>query len=105
MIRDGEAILVESASDVIEFLDLSHGTREPVAFRVDPRDRLNALDRQVLDAMPARKAVSPDAVAAAAGLPLPVVWSALGALEVAGWVAQESSGWRLARLTGAAPSH
>ena len=105
MIRDGEAILVESAADVLEFLDLSRGLREPAAYRSDPRDRLSTADRQVLDAMPSRRVVSADTVAAAAGLPLAAVWSALGALEVGGWVSQETSGWRLARLTDVAQAH
>ena len=105
MIRDGEAILVESAADVIELLDLSRGRGSAEPLRADARDRLSEGLRQVLDAMPTRRPVSADAVAVAAGLPTTVVWSALGVLEAQGWVSQESTGWRLARLTRAAHAH
>lgn len=99
MIRDGEAILVESAADVIELLDLSHARREGSAPQVasDARDGLSSTERRVLDALPARAAVGADALAVASALSIAVVWSALGVLEAGGWVTQEPTGWRLAR--------
>ncbi len=100
MIRDGDAVLVESAGDVLELLDLAGGQRASGAGAdADERAGLSSAEKQVLDAMPTRSALSADALAAAAAMPTPEVWSALGVLETRGWVRQEAAGWRLARLT------
>lgn len=104
MIRDGEAVLVESADDVIGLLDLSHPGKAPRHGTTDARDALSGTERRVLDAMPTRSSVSADAVASAAALPVAVVWAALGVLEAQGWVSQQTTGWRLARLPSAVPS-
>lgn len=104
MIRDEAAILVESAQDVIELLDLSGGVRASSAqFRVDEHDRLSASEKRVLDALSPRIGVGVEAISAAAALPLAEVWPALGVLEARGWVRQDTTGWRVARLTRAAP--
>lgn len=100
MIRDAEAILVQSIADVLDFLDLSRAGNRPAVVAVADRDRLSGTERQVLDAMPARSAMGAERVAVASGLPIAAVWAALGVLEVGGWVSQQSDGWRLARLTG-----
>ena len=101
MIRDGDALLVESPGDVLDLLDLSHASRAggPAAPDRRARDGLAARERTVLDALPSRGAVTTEALAAAAAVPSQQAWAALGILEAGGWVQAEAEGWRLARLT------
>ncbi len=101
MIRDGDALLVESAQEVLDLLDLASGRHDTGAFPADERDRLSVTEKQVLDALPTRSAVDAEELAAASAIPVPAVWSALGVLEAQGWVRQDAGGWRLARLTRA----
>ncbi len=98
MIREGTAILVDSAADVAELLDFS-GVQAAPDFPVDPRDRLTRAEKCVLDSLPIRASISTDAITVSSGLSPSAVWAALGVLEVGGWVTADSSGWRLARLT------
>ncbi|MDQ5972897.1 MAG: DNA-protecting protein DprA [Actinomycetota bacterium] len=101
MIRDGDALLVESPGDVLDLLDLSHASHShgPVAPDPRPRDGLAARERTVLDAVPSRGTVTAEALAAAAAVPIQEAWAALGVLEAGGWVLADAEGWRLARLT------
>lgn len=98
MIGDGDAVLVASAADVLGFLDLTRTERgEGVS---TARDRLSPSERRILDSMPTRSSIGPDALASASALPLAAVWAGLGSLEAGGWVKQLSTGWKLARLPG-----
>lgn len=92
MIRDGEALLVTRARDVVEEagplrLPLPDGAVDP------PIDGLSDAERRVFDAMPPVGARTPRELAADSGLPLSDVRAVLPALELAGRVGADDSGW------------
>jgi DNA processing protein len=98
-IRMGAATLVTAAADVLELIGESgeHLTEEPRA-RPQPRDRLTARHRQVLDAVPVERGARIDSIARAAGIRITEVSTALAHLERCGLVEQSEAGWRLAAL-------
>jgi DNA processing protein len=108
MIREGVAILVSDLPDLLDMLDLTHGTRP--TDRGGPvrdgrperggRDLLSARERTVLDALPARGTLGLDALVRAAGLPLADVLASVGMLTASGWAREDAGGWRLARAGG-----
>lgn len=98
LIREGRAVCVTSAEEVIELVgsigaDLAPQPRGPVL----PRDALNDETRRVLEAVPARGGAGPAAIAIAAGVDLTTTLACLGGLAAAGFVEQSDRGWRLRR--------
>lgn len=97
MIRDGAAQLVSRAAEVIE-------TAGPISVGADgpgPERRLDVLsdtEAQVYEALPASASVTVRELSESSGQPLAAVRGALPALELAGLVRQNESGWsRVAR--------
>jgi DNA processing protein len=97
MIRNGQAVLVTSAADVLELisdmgeamLPLSHGQSRAT-------DALTETQLAVFEAIPARRRVSVGDIALAAGVSVPTCLSALTALESAGLVEGDERGWSVA---------
>jgi DNA processing protein len=97
MIRNGQAVLVTSAAEVLELisdmgeamLPLSHGQRRAT-------DALTETQLAVFEAIPARRRVSVGDIALAAGVSVPTCLSALTALEAAGLVEGDERGWLVA---------
>ncbi|MBY6350190.1 DNA-processing protein DprA [Rhodococcoides corynebacterioides] len=97
MIREGEAVLVTGAQDVVAEIG-------PVGSEMgasDERDslfgrRLDALPEtaaRTLDALPTAGAVQPEEVSVTSGIPVAAVRSALVVLEVEGYARRGRSGW------------
>lgn len=96
-LRTGAAHLVTCGADVLELLsppgeNLLEERREAER----SRDRLTLRQRQVLDAVPVSTPRRATHVAAAAGVGLREVQSALSVLEARGWVRQVGDAWALA---------
>jgi DNA processing protein len=97
MIRNGQAVLVTSAAEVLELisdmgeamLPLSHGQRRAT-------DALTETQLAVFEAIPARRRISVGDIALAAGVSVPTCLSALTALEAAGLVEGDERGWLVA---------
>ena len=98
LIRDGEAVLVGSATDVRSLL-LPMG-EAPVEDLLGPRRRHDAVPpelRPVLEALPGRGSASAAELAATSGVSMMACLASLGALAELGWVEQTDAGaWRLA---------
>jgi DNA processing protein len=96
IIRDWGAICVTGARDVTEVLsfpgdELPGRARGPVL----PRDALDPVTRQVLEAVPARAGRGPARIAVVAGVGFDTAMRCLGALAAAGFVERTDRGWRL----------
>jgi DNA processing protein len=97
MIRNGQAVLVTSAAEVLELisdmgqamLPLSHGQSRAT-------DVLTETQLAVFEAIPARRRVSVGDIALIAGVSVPTCLSALTALESAGLVEGDERGWLVA---------
>lgn len=97
LLRDGGAILVTRAEEVIELVGRM-GELPPVeAGPATPLDGLTDAERRIYDALPKRGARSADEVAVAAGIPAYQVVGPLAMLEMAGLVTHEGGRWRMAR--------
>ena len=97
LIRESGALLVTEASEVLEVLAPAgqHLTRR--ARGADrPRDRLSHRQRQVLEAVPLRRAADDFSIAGTAGISPLEVRGSLQALEALGLVQRQGFGWRLA---------
>ena len=97
MIREGEAILVANASDV---LVEAGPLRLPVDdSTVDQRVTDGLIGDQLLvyEALPAVGGLAPQQLAEASGLPIGNVRAALPMLELAGFVVSDESGWHRVR--------
>jgi len=105
LIRDGEAVLVSSAEDIVAALGEVDAAR-PTYARDQPRafDALTDQQKAVCEAMPARRAVCVDELCAITGEAPLAVLVALGQLASLGVVAQAEEGrWKVvprARSTG-----
>lgn len=104
ILRTLEGRLVTCADEIIEEVgqigdDLAPLRRGPER----ARDRLGTTLSQVLDGVPARTATGPEEIAAAAGVALRIALRALPALEAAGFVVRDDTGWRLAPDTAGQP--
>ncbi|MQY28043.1 DNA-processing protein DprA [Nocardia aurantia] len=98
MIRDGEAMLVTRAEEV---LDEAGPLRLSVPDRVVADDRTPDGDEGlVYAALPQIGSRVPDDLAELSGLPLSAVRAALPALEMAGLVGSDASGWFRLTRTG-----
>jgi DNA processing protein len=103
----GGALAVTSAAEVIEAVgDLGTDLAEDEQAPMSARDRLDPRARRVLDAVPVRRPATLDAVARTAGLSPWETASALGILDVGGFVRSVPDGWvlvpsvRIARSAG-----
>lgn len=97
MIRDGEAVLVTGATDVLELIS-PLGTVQGAEPAVQPGllDDLGPEQARVMDALPARAAAGFDNLVRASGLTVTQVRAALGMLELGGHVRRDGVGWRRA---------
>jgi DNA processing protein len=96
LIREHQATLVTRASEVLELIGpMGESLAEPPRSERRPRDGLSPVAQRVLDGMPARAPVSPDAIAVESGIPVVDVLRCLPALELDGFVEATSAGWRL----------
>ncbi|MEV5836002.1 DNA-processing protein DprA [Nocardia sp. NPDC052112] len=92
MIREGEALLVTRAEEVIDEagpLRLSLPTTQPF----DPSDRLQGDEASVYATLPRIGSRQPRAIAENSGVELPAVRAILPALELAGLVGMDEDGW------------
>ncbi len=101
IIREWGAVCVTGARDVMELLsfpgdELPGRPRGPVL----PRDMLDPVTSQVLEAVPARTGHGPARIAISAGVDFDTVMRCLGALAAAGFVQRHDRGWRLRSLPG-----
>lgn len=98
LVRKAAATLVTDAREVIDMVgDLGTDAAAETFGATRPWDDLPAVTRDVLEAMPARRAVSVDSICRATGLAAAACVAALGELSVAGLVVSHPEGWRLAR--------
>ncbi|GAA4332506.1 DNA-processing protein DprA [Streptomyces venetus] len=93
----GEATLVTDAADVVELVgdigQLAPDRRGPVL----PRDLLEQATRQVLAALPARRAARPDEIARGAQTTQDDAVARLYELRALGYVERHDDGWKLTR--------
>lgn len=93
MIRDGEALLVTRAEEVVDEAGPLRLSIPEAAAGGDPQDRLTGDEALVFAALPKVGSRLPLEVSRQCGLSLPVVRATLAALELAGLVASDESGW------------
>jgi DNA processing protein len=108
LLRDGAAVCVTDAAEVVELLGPPDGDRAgpagPAAERTpprtahpaDPTDRADSLASRVLDALPARRGIGVEAVARRAGLSEREAGAQLGLLELAGSARRVEGRWSVA---------
>ncbi|EFL35150.1 DNA processing Smf-family protein [Streptomyces viridochromogenes DSM 40736] len=93
----GEATLVTDAADIVELVgdigQLAPDRRGPVL----PRDLLEPATRQVLAALPARRAARPDEIARGAQTTQDDAIARLYELRALGYVERHDDGWKLTR--------
>lgn len=96
LIRDGAAVLVTGAEEVVEQVGRFGVDLAPAPVgETRPRDELPPRDRRVLDAVPVLRAQGVGRIASTAGVSAADVLAVLGHLLLAGYVEQEGAGWRL----------
>ncbi|HJV13186.1 MAG TPA: DNA-processing protein DprA [Propionibacteriaceae bacterium] len=94
MIRNGQAVLVTSAAEVLELISDMGQAMLPVAHgRTRPTDALDETQLAVFEAIPARRRGSVGDIALAAGVSVRSCLGALTALESAGLVEGDERGW------------
>ncbi len=93
MIREGEALLVTRAEEVVDEAGPLRLSIPGAAAGGDPQDRLTGDEALVFAALPRVGSRLPLEVSRQCGLSLPVVRATLAALELAGLVASDESGW------------
>lgn len=96
LLRDG-AEIVTRAEDVIEFVGRAGELAPEQPRPVGPLDGLSEAEKQVYEALPARRAASADEIAVASGIPPTAVLGPLAMLEIAGLVRRQDGCWRLCR--------
>ncbi|MDP3968067.1 MAG: DNA-processing protein DprA [Nocardioides sp.] len=99
LIRTRDALLVTRGEEVIEALaPMGQALLTDRRGADSPRDALDEVERQVLDALPVRRSAELTAVARTAGMDRARVLGALGRLAEAGFAEQHDAGWRLGEL-------
>ncbi|MDE1668336.1 DNA-processing protein DprA [Nocardia gipuzkoensis] len=93
MIRDGEALLVTRAEEVVDEAGPLRLSIPEAAAGGDPQDRLTGDEALVFAALPKVGSRLPLEVSRQCGLSLPVVRATLAGLELAGLVVSDESGW------------
>jgi DNA processing protein len=94
MIRNGQAVLVTNAAEVMELVSVTGEDTLPLPS--GPRratDGLSESQLAVYEAVPARRRAAVGDIALAAGVSVPTCLSALSALAAAGLVEGDSRGW------------
>ncbi|MGV9680272.1 DNA-processing protein DprA [Nocardia sp. NPDC003482] len=84
MIREGEALLVTNAEEVLA---------EAGPLRLPTPTPLTPEESTIYEALPKSGSHQPTDLATRTGLPLPTIRATLPALELAGLIACDSSGW------------
>ena len=94
MIRNGQAVLVTNAAEVLELISQAGQDTLPLA-RGPQRatDALSEFELAVFEAVPARRRASVGDIALDAGVSVPVCLGALTALEAVGLVEGDQRGW------------
>jgi DNA processing protein len=101
LIRTGAATLVTSAAEVLDLVgQIGSDMAEPPRGPVTARDALPAELAQVLEGLPARRAATPDEIAAQAGVRLADALRALSLLVGHGLVEEHGTGYRLSQAAG-----
>lgn len=96
LLRTGGGCLVADAADVLDLVgDYGADAKETAAGPARPLDALGGDMLRVLEALPARRTSTPDAVVVAAGLDAPTVASCLGRLESMGLAESLGGAWRI----------
>ena len=96
LIRNGQAVLVTSADDILELV--SPAGQHTVPARSGPTratDTFDATRMAVYEAVPARRPVSAGEIALVAGVSMPVCLAQLAELERAGMIEGGEDGWRI----------
>ena len=102
LVRKGVASLVTDAREVIDIVgELGKDAAVETCGEPRPWDDLAPTTRDVLEALPARNAVSVDRICRDTGLEASACIAALAELSIAGLVSSGPDGWRLARRGGA----
>jgi DNA processing protein len=97
MIRNGQAVLVTSAAEVLELISDMGQAMLPLAHgQSRPTDALTETQLAVFEAIPARRRASVGDIALGAGVSVPACLGALTALESAGLVEGDERGWLVA---------
>jgi DNA processing protein len=97
MIRNGQAVLVTSAAEVLELISDMGQAMLPLAHgQTRATDALTENQLAVFEAIPARRRATVGDIALAAGVSVPTCLSALTALESAGLVEGDKRGWLVA---------
>ncbi len=94
MIRNGQAVLVTNAAEVMELISEAGQDTLPISRGLQrATDALTETQLAVFEAVPARRRASVGEIALAAGVSVPACLAALGELEVAGLVEGDERGW------------
>jgi len=97
MIRNGQAVLVTSAAEVLELISDMGQAMLPLAHgQTRATDALTETQLAVFEAIPARRRATVGDIALRAGLSVPTCLGALTALESAGLVEGDERGWLVA---------
>jgi DNA processing protein len=97
MIRNGQAMLVTTAAEVLELISDMGQAMLPLAHgETRATDALNENQLAVFEAIPARRRVTVGDIALTAGVSVPTCLGALTALESAGLVEGDERGWLVA---------
>ena len=97
MIRNGQAVLVTSAVEVLELISGMGQAMLPLAHGLHrATDALTEAQLAVFEAIPARRRATVGDIALAAGVSVPTCLGALTALESAGLVKGDERGWLVA---------
>jgi DNA processing protein len=97
MIRNGQAVLVTSAAEVLELISDIGQAMLPLAHgQTRATDALTENQLAVFEAIPARRRATVGDIALAAGVSVPTCLGALTALESAGLVEGDERGWLVA---------
>jgi DNA processing protein len=97
MIRNGQAVLVTSAAEVLEMIsDMGQAMLAVAHGQTRATDALTDTELAVFEAIPARRRASVGDIALAAGVSVPSCLGALTSLESAGLVEGDERGWLVA---------
>lgn len=95
MIRNGQAVLISSAAEVLELVSESGQQTLPVPHGpTRATDALDPVRLSVFEAVPARRRASAGEIALAAGVSVPTVLAQLSALADVDLVVGDDEGWR-----------
>ncbi len=106
LVRRAAAVLVTDAVEVVEMVgDLGTDAAAEPRGEDRPWDRLEPVARDVLEALPSRRAVTVDRLCRDTGLTVAACVAALGELSLAGLAVPSDGGWRLASRSASERLH